>query len=173
MILRLTAVGAVVYNFAESAGGPAWFSAEGNPSSFSNRSRKQGWKKGEVWYMFCSKCGAAVNSGSAVCPQCGEPTGVVSGAQGARVEVPNHMVMAILTTLFCCLPGGVIAIIYASQVNNKLATGDIAGAQASAKTAKTWIIINIITPFVSVIVSVIFYLLLAVLFVGAAGASGM
>ena len=53
------------------------------------------------------------------------------------------MIGAVLTTFFCCLPGGIIAIIFSSQVNTKLAQGDIAGAQSSASAAKGWIIFNI------------------------------
>lgn len=56
----------------------------------------------------------------------------------ATAPVKNHMVMAILTTLFCCLPAGVVAIIYASQVNSKLQAGDFMGAQAASKNAATW-----------------------------------
>jgi len=55
-----------------------------------------------------------------------------------QVEVPNYLVQAILVTLCCCLPVGIPAIIYASQVKTKLAAGDFAGAQASSKNAKLW-----------------------------------
>lgn len=53
-------------------------------------------------------------------------------------EIPNYLVQAILTTIFCGLPFGIVAIVYAAQVNGKVAAGDIAGAQAASKTAKTW-----------------------------------
>ena len=55
------------------------------------------------------------------------------------------MVGAILTALFCCQIGGIVAIVYAAQVNSKLARGDIEGARAASKTANTWITVNIIT----------------------------
>ncbi|MFH1090494.1 MAG: CD225/dispanin family protein [Pseudomonadota bacterium] len=55
------------------------------------------------------------------------------------VKIPNHLVWAILATIFCCLPLGIVAIVYAAQVNGKVATGDYAGAQASAGKAKMWI----------------------------------
>ena len=42
--------------------------------------------------------------------------------------VPNHLVWAILSTLFCCLPLGIVSIVFAAQVNGKLAAGDVAGA---------------------------------------------
>jgi hypothetical protein len=52
--------------------------------------------------------------------------------------VPNYLVFAILTTVLCCLPAGIAAIVYAAQVNGKLQAGDIAGAQAASKNAKMW-----------------------------------
>ena len=41
-------------------------------------------------------------------------------------------------TIFCCLPFGIIAIIKASEVNGKLAAGDVEGAQQSAAEADKW-----------------------------------
>jgi hypothetical protein len=56
----------------------------------------------------------------------------------APVNVPNYLVQAILTTIFCCLPFGIVAIIFAAQVNGKLAAGDYAGAVQTSKQAKMW-----------------------------------
>jgi hypothetical protein len=61
-----------------------------------------------------------------------------SGDAPGGASVPNYLVYAILTTVFCCLPTGIPAIIYASQVNTKLQLGDVAGAQASSNNAKMW-----------------------------------
>lgn len=52
--------------------------------------------------------------------------------------VSNYLVQAILCTIFCCLPFGIVAIVYAAQVNGKVDAGDMAGAQAASKNAKTW-----------------------------------
>jgi hypothetical protein len=52
--------------------------------------------------------------------------------------VPNYLVQSILVTLFCCLPFGIVAIIYAAQVNTKLQAGDYDGAAQASKMAKTW-----------------------------------
>jgi len=41
-------------------------------------------------------------------------------------------------TLFCCLPFGIVSIVYAAQVNTKLAAGDYAGAVDASQKAKTW-----------------------------------
>jgi Interferon-induced transmembrane protein len=50
---------------------------------------------------------------------------------------PNNLVWAILTTIFCCLPAGVVSIVYAAQVNSKWAQGDVAGAQKASQNART------------------------------------
>ena len=52
--------------------------------------------------------------------------------------VPNYLVQAILCTLFCCLPAGIVSIVYAAQVNSKLSVGDRAGAIQSSDNAKKW-----------------------------------
>jgi hypothetical protein len=52
-------------------------------------------------------------------------------------------VFAILTTVFCCLPAGIPAIVYAAQVNGKLQAGDLAGAEIASKHAKMWCLISL------------------------------
>jgi hypothetical protein len=51
---------------------------------------------------------------------------------------PNYLVQAILATLFCCLPLGIVAIVFAAQVSSKWAGGDYAGAQNASNQAKTF-----------------------------------
>jgi hypothetical protein len=54
------------------------------------------------------------------------------------IPPPNYLVWAILSTILCCIPFGIISIIYAAQVNSKWQAGDITGAIASSKNAKIW-----------------------------------
>jgi hypothetical protein len=61
-----------------------------------------------------------------------------SAPGGVMPRVPNYLVQAILCTLCCCLPFGVVAIVYAAQVNGKLQDGDYEGAVAASKNAKMW-----------------------------------
>jgi Interferon-induced transmembrane protein len=56
----------------------------------------------------------------------------------AAGHVPNYLVWAILATLCCCLPAGIVAIVYAAQVDGKLEAGDYAGAVAASDNAKMW-----------------------------------
>lgn len=52
----------------------------------------------------------------------------------------NYLVGAIITTIFCCLPLGVVSIVYATQVDSKYAAGDYAGAEEASKKAKQFMI---------------------------------
>lgn len=52
--------------------------------------------------------------------------------------VPTYLWQAIVVTLFCCMPFGIAAIVFASKVDGLLARGDLAGAQNASKSARTW-----------------------------------
>ena len=87
--------------------------------------------------MFCTNCGHQLSPGMNLCPNCGAH--VVAPA--ASVQMPgiqNYLIPSILVTLCCCMPFGIVAIVYAAQVQSKLAAGDTAGAQVSANNAKLW-----------------------------------
>lgn len=66
------------------------------------------------------------------------PYGTPTMQGGATPSVPNYLVQSILVTLCCCIPGGIVAIVYAAQVNSKLAAGDYDGALQSSNNAKLW-----------------------------------
>ena len=54
---------------------------------------------------------------------------------GTPANVPNYLVPAIISAV-CCFPLGIISIVFAAQVNGKVAAGDIAGAMQASKMAK-------------------------------------
>ncbi|HUE82254.1 MAG TPA: CD225/dispanin family protein [Pyrinomonadaceae bacterium] len=56
-------------------------------------------------------------------------------APGAPASVPNYLIPAIIS-IFCCWPLAIVAIIFAAQVNGKVASGDIQGAMDASKKAK-------------------------------------
>ncbi len=72
---------------------------------------------------------------------------------------PNNLVWGILTTIFCCLPLGIVSIVFAAQVNSKFIAGDIAGAQDSADKAKKWAIWAAVIGAILSVISIIFYVL--------------
>jgi hypothetical protein len=82
-------------------------------------------------------------------------------SSGAPASVPNFLVPAIIS-LFCCTPLGIVAVIFAAQVNGKVAAGDIAGAQDSAKKAKMFSYISIGLGLLAIICYVLFFLIMGV-----------
>lgn len=97
--------------------------------------------------MYCPNCGAKNSDGSTYCSNCGNSLQPIQTHSvnvppppqyQAGAPVPNYLVPAILTTVFCCLPFGIVSIVYAAQVNDRLAAGDRAGALQLSQKAKTW-----------------------------------
>ena len=55
----------------------------------------------------------------------------------------NFLVWSILATVLCCVPSGIVAIVYSSRVNSLWEMKDYAGAGTAAKNAKTWCFISL------------------------------
>ena len=77
---------------------------------------------------------------------------------GAAGTVPNYLVPAIIS-IFCCWPLAIPAIIFATQVNSKLAAGDTAGAEDSSKKAKMFSFIAIGLGVLCILIYVIMLIL--------------
>ena len=105
--------------------------------------------------MFCRECGAEISDQAVACPRCGVPVANKGFSADGKPVVPTHMVMAVLTALFCCQIGGIIAIIYAAQVSTKLAQGDIAGARSASRTAHGWIVANLCIGLLGVLAYIV------------------
>ena len=82
--------------------------------------------------MHCTSCGASIGGTNRFCSNCGAST------SGDQNNVPNYLVPAILTTIFCCVPLGIVSIVYAAKVNGQIAQGDVEGAKRSSEQAKLW-----------------------------------
>jgi hypothetical protein len=60
----------------------------------------------------------------------------------------NNMVWAVLSTILCCIPTGIYAIIRASKVNELWAMGQFDESRKAAKDAATWSIIGAVLSLV-------------------------
>jgi uncharacterized membrane protein YjgN (DUF898 family) len=60
--------------------------------------------------------------------------------QNMQAKPDNQLVWAILSTVLCCLPLGIISIIKATKVNELWAQGDYEGAKKAASDAKKFAI---------------------------------
>lgn len=63
-------------------------------------------------------------------------------------NVTNWLVPAIFCTLCCCLPTGIPAIVFAAHANSRKSAGDWDGAQAAARSARTWFWVSVGLAFV-------------------------
>jgi hypothetical protein len=79
-------------------------------------------------------------------------------------KIPSYLGWAIVTLILCFWPTGIVAVVYASQVGNKLAVGDFAGAKESSRKAKLWCWITFGIALAGVAIAIIVTILAAVSF---------
>lgn len=56
---------------------------------------------------------------------------------------PSYLALAIVSTVLCCLPAGIVSIVYATKVNDAYMNEDYQGAMNASKNAKTWGIVSV------------------------------
>ena len=127
--------------------------------------------------MFCRSCGTENVDGMPTCTACGNPlqpvnpyqTGQAGIVSAPQVNKPsNYLVQAILVTLCCCIPLGIVSIVYAAQVDAKWNAGDYQGAILASQNANRWSWIGF---GVGVVVGLL-YFGLQILAIGAAANQG-
>lgn len=69
----------------------------------------------------------------------------------------NYLVIAILSTLCCCLPLGIVSIVYAAKVNGLYMSKQYEAAEQASKNAKKWAIIAAVVGLVCQIIYGIVY----------------
>ena len=55
---------------------------------------------------------------------------------------PTYLAWSIAVTILCCLIGGIVAIVYSSQVSSRYIAGDYQGAEYASRQARIWIIVS-------------------------------
>ncbi|MGO3326916.1 CD225/dispanin family protein [Gordonia sp. (in: high G+C Gram-positive bacteria)] len=94
-------------------------------------------------------------------PQYGQPQyGQPYWQQPPGMEPDNNLVWAILSTVLCCLPLGVVSIVKSTSVSRLWAMGDYAGAQQAADDAKKFAMWSAIAAVASWVVVVIIYVVI-------------
>ncbi len=76
---------------------------------------------------------------------------------------PNHtlnLILAILVTIFCCLPLGIVAIVFSAIGMSREGSGDYAGADSAARTARTCIWVSVAISLAIIVI----YILIALVF---------
>ena len=116
--------------------------------------------------MFCKSCGKQIPDGAVVCPYCGQsmqnmapPPPIQPSVQPPVQKIDSHLVEAILVTLCCCMPFGVISIVYATQVSSLANSGNFEAAQEASRKAHKWAMVSLGVGIVSHVLNGIFVVL--------------
>ena len=133
---------------------------------------------------FCTQCGQQLPENSRFCTNCGapvpdepqqaysqpepQPTPQPEYVQPATNPQPtgpkptSYLVLAILSTIFCCLPFGIVSIVMASKVDNLWNAGRYMESQDASRKARNWAIAAILTSVVIAIIYIVFILVAGV-----------
>lgn len=91
---------------------------------------------------------AAGTSGSPVGGAPGHDTGDRTGGHGAAgygaAGAPSTWLwQSIVATVLCCLPAGIVGIVYAAQAQGAVGAGNLALAREKADKARTWTLVSV------------------------------
>lgn len=109
---------------------------------------------------YCTQCGQPVPENSKFCVNCGAPVPTEPRPEPSYAtqqpqprtytERPkSYLVWAILSTIFCCLPFGIVSIVFAAKVDNYWNAGDYVHAEDASRKAKSWMLAAVITGVVA------------------------
>lgn len=84
--------------------------------------------------------GFGPQGGQGFAPQGGQGFGPQVGYQNSQPypNIKSPMVWSILSTICCCIPFGIVSIVYAAKVNSLLSVGNFQAAKEAADKAKMW-----------------------------------
>jgi len=75
----------------------------------------------------------------------------------AQREPDNYLVWAILCTVLCCIPFGIVSIVYATRVSGLWAEGRYAEAQSASDSAKKWAIIGAVVGGATYVIGIVLW----------------
>ncbi len=83
-------------------------------------------------------------------------------AQQPPRKPDNYLPWAILSTLFCCMPFGIVAIVYSARVDSEWNAGRYESAIDAAASAKKWTWVSVGIFAAAALLYVIFLVFVAV-----------
>ena len=124
---------------------------------------------------FCSKCGSSLETGTQQATVDEQPKSSYAETQQATVHEqpenpyaykpsptqqqapsmmpPTYLWQSIVVTILCCLPLGIPAIVFATQVQSQFLSGDIEGARSASNKAKNFCIWSLVLGIIAVFIS--------------------
>ena len=73
------------------------------------------------------------------------------------VRPKNYLALALITTLLCCIPLGIVSIVYSTKVNSAYEAGNYDAALKASKNAKTWGIVALVAGLIAYIIVFFIY----------------
>lgn len=73
-----------------------------------------------------------------------------------RPRPKNNLAWAILATIFCCSPLGIVSIVYAAKVDDEYARGNIRKSYRMAEISVNWMISSAVLGFITNFVYIMF-----------------
>mgnify|MGYP002869310032 CR=1 FL=1 len=120
---------------------------------------------------FCTQCGQQIPDGSKFCTNCGapvpEPQHTVQQPIGEKPT--SYLALAILATIFCCLPFGIVSIVKAAKVDSLWNAGNYIESQEASRKARNWAIAAILS---AVVVAILYFVIIMIIGVSASGGLG-
>jgi len=101
--------------------------------------------------MYCNRCGRRLTEGARFCDACGssieisaiQPYDPVVKATPPMTQAPvigerppDYLAFSIIVTLCCCMPMGVVAIVFSANSRSMLESGNLEGAKEAADKAR-------------------------------------
>ncbi|WP_263358238.1 CD225/dispanin family protein [Acidicapsa ligni] len=107
----------------------------------------------QAWYFSPESTPTSISG-----PYSSEQGSIYGGQSYAATPPPSLTGWSVAVIFFCCLPGGIVALIYSNKAKKQWALGNFTEAQEAHKTAKTTLIVSAIA---GCIISLI-YIVLAI-----------
>lgn len=112
----------------------------------------------------CSRCGSSLEPIPASAPIPRQPLTQANvldmvDTTVRTIDVPSYLLQSILVTIFCCMPLGIVAIVFAAQVGGHLSNRNYTAAAIASQKARTWCWVSFCVGIIPVGLSLLFGLL--------------
>ena len=82
-------------------------------------------------------------------------TGYQKNGQKQEINYVQYLVLSIISTVCCCLPFGIVGIVFSVKINSALNAGNYEEAAQNAKMAKIWTIVSFV---VGLVVGILYFM---------------
>ena len=82
-------------------------------------------------------------------------TGYQNNGQKPEINYVPYLVLSIISTVCCCLPFGIVGIVFSVKINSAMNVGNYEEAAQNAKMAKIWTIVSFV---VGLVVGILYFM---------------